>query len=1277
MKKIYLFLVITILTFAGIGTSLAQMVGTNTFLQGHWLEIGMINNDAFGTSTAPAGYHPHGSAGVGEVYDWGHDGWAVGAPAYMGDYTLPGFPTEGWSMQVNGLYNNAWQAGGFPGTGSLTGAPVSYSNAGGRIIGNWSGTASAGGLSVKQETRVDTEASWVVVTTLFKNTTAAPIANVYYERTCDPDNDETWPGGSFTTANTIVHQNDLDHRVQVTAIGNLGASAFMSLCTKDCRAKCFIIPFSLTPVNSLSDIWNEAGTASGYYYTGSNTNDEGIGLVYNLGTIAPGDSAIISYAYVFSNNNGIDSALPDPQLVVNGVPVTNALPPNPTIDTFNTCSVPGMTSLPVSILYATDKDWSWSSWTWTPSTGLTSTTGTSVIININLLTGPTTFTITGTDSATGMKDCNNKVFLLTILPCHTAHNNSPCEGDTLKLWDFGDSTGATYAWTGPGGFTSTQQYISIFPAVFSDSGLYHVIKTIGTVHDSDSTYVYIRPKPILNLTTNAPLCFGMVDTLTLGVTPFTPGETFLWSGPAGYTSTQQYPTINGFVPIDSGMYRVIGTTSWGCKDTAFIDIGMIPQPLPPTISQPRYCQGTPFGAYTISGLVPGGYVIWYPSGTGGTGTLIPTPINTTVPQKTKVYFSQKSGGCESKRDSITVWVVTTPAAPTVTGTMQYCQFIGPVTTLNVMPATADTLSWYYAATGGIPYYTEPLPNITTAGIYNYWVSQTDTGCESSRTPVTITIHPKPSPPIVTQTPWCQFRTPGPVVAAPSGIGDFLLWYGPGVTAGSTVAPTPGSLIAPDTISYYVTETTIYGCVSDSSLDVVVIKVKPPVPLTKDIAYCQHDIAKPLNWLVDSIATSHLNWYYNGTSVTPTPTPVTDTLPGTYTWYVSQTVPNNITGCEGDSASVSVRIVYKPVFGIQVSAPFVCQYDSLTLSYCCGPALFAAGYLWTLPAGATAVGGTSIYDSIIRVEFDAANQNNYVVLRASDDSNFCASYDTVRIKVIAQPTMLAFTKGDVCLGDTTLLGLTDRSSGASIYTWYIDSVLMANSTAITTISANSNSGGPFLISWVDSGKHVVMVTTKSTEGCKSRPAFDSINVHASPDASFKILGIDSGSVFGDKFCLEDSVQFSANAINYSYSYAWAPSHSFANINQAVIFGKMESTHSIITLKVTDPFGCYATTNMELTPGTCCAVTFPDAFTPNGDGKNDVFRPIFPAGSFHRFHKFQVANRWGAVVFEGGNSNTSWDGTLNGVPQDMGVYFYYIKYDCGGSTFETKGDVTLIR
>ena len=58
-------------------------------------------------------------------------------------------------------------------------------------------------------------------------------------------------------------------------------------------------------------------------------------------------------------------------------------------------------------------------------------------------------------------------------------------------------------------------------------------------------------------------------------------------------------------------------------------------------------------------------------------------------------------------------------------------------------------------------------------------------------------------------------------------------------------------------------------------------------------------------------------------------------------------------------------------------------------------------------------------------------------------------------------------------------------------------------------------------------------------------------------------------------------------------------------------------------------------------------------------------------------FKVYNRWGECVFMTNDKEKGWDGTYKGVPQDMGTYYYYLKYDCGGKTMEQKGDLTLIR
>ena len=556
--------------------SFAQIVAGSCYLQGTFLEIGVYTDAAFGAPTAPTGYHPDAGTSLGEVYDWGHDGWTVGTPKYMGDYTQPGYPQEGWGIQVNGTYNLAYAPWGISGSGTLAGTITSYTTAGGRKIANWQGSM-AGSLFIKQETRVDQNASWVTVTARFYNTGSTTLTGLYYMRTCDPDNTAYWPGGTTTTMNTIVHQNDVDHRVMVSAYdtdftrsGYNKINSYLAIGTKDCRAKAFIIsPYGLYPTvatNMVSDLYNQTGIASGYIYTGSYYNDVGIGVAWNLGNLLAGDSAIISYSYVFNGDGGIDSAHPDPELAINNVPVTS----NP--DTLNACLYPGVDSFPVNVLYGDDKDMSWSHWTWSPSIGLSATTGTSNYLHIDAISGYVTYTITGNDSAAGMNDCNHKVLIFTAHSCHTAYANSPCLGDSLKFGMLGDSTGASYVWYGPGGYVSGVHDPYRYPATWSDTGVYTVLRTRGGVVDSDHVHVIIHPLPLLTLSSNIPLCARLADSLLLVVSPDSIGETFSWTGPNGFTSTSPFPRITPFDSTGTGTYVVHATTQYGCKSTASINV---------------------------------------------------------------------------------------------------------------------------------------------------------------------------------------------------------------------------------------------------------------------------------------------------------------------------------------------------------------------------------------------------------------------------------------------------------------------------------------------------------------------------------------------------------------------------------------------------------------------------------------------------------------------------------------------------------------------------------
>jgi len=527
------------------------------------------------------------------VYDYGHDGWSLPlspTPAYMGDYTYPGSPFEGWEVQMNGVRSQQYASPAYSftpysysGAATMTAAGLTaYSNSGGAIRGFWAGDFNGGGatLHIDQETRIDTFASAVVVTTTFHNTSGTAATGVYYWRSCDPDNDETYafgavtiPGAGFPTDNVINWQNAVlpnpKHKVSVTGTGQSTLHPPLTLCTKDCRAVAVIYnAWGLTVSQDLSALWNQT-YGGAYYNVGANhPGDIGIGLVYNIGTIPSGDSAIISYAYVFNGPTGIDDpgALPDPMLYVAGDTIIT-FP-----DTLNGCLYPGVDSLPVDILFGDDKDWSWGHWTWTPSTGLSSTTGVHNHVILSAIPGDITYTVTGVDSGVYMNDCLNAQFIFTVHSCHQATGNNPCEGGTIYLGMLGDSTGATYYWYGPAGFTSSLHDPVIYPAAMADTGLYYVVRTIGGVPDTDNVHVMVHPLPIVTPLSSIGVCDPLAGTLTLNVNLDSAGEAWQWSGPLGFSSTLQSPVITPFDSSMEGTYIVTGTTVWGCSATGMVNV---------------------------------------------------------------------------------------------------------------------------------------------------------------------------------------------------------------------------------------------------------------------------------------------------------------------------------------------------------------------------------------------------------------------------------------------------------------------------------------------------------------------------------------------------------------------------------------------------------------------------------------------------------------------------------------------------------------------------------
>ncbi|NOX86636.1 MAG: gliding motility-associated C-terminal domain-containing protein, partial [Chlorobi bacterium] len=89
--------------------------------------------------------------------------------------------------------------------------------------------------------------------------------------------------------------------------------------------------------------------------------------------------------------------------------------------------------------------------------------------------------------------------------------------------------------------------------------------------------------------------------------------------------------------------------------------------------------------------------------------------------------------------------------------------------------------------------------------------------------------------------------------------------------------------------------------------------------------------------------------------------------------------------------------------------------------------------------------------------------------------------------------------------------------------------------------------------------------------------------------------------------------------------------------------------------------------------------PNAFTPNGDGLNDEFKPVQRYDLVRTYHLY-IYNRWGQLIFETSDINTGWDGTYKGQPAEQGTYIYKIVYTAastGAAPQSVAGNVMVVR
>lgn len=137
----------------------------------------------------------------------------------------------------------------------------------------------------------------------------------------------------------------------------------------------------------------------------------------------------------------------------------------------------------------------------------------------------------------------------------------------------------------------------------------------------------------------------------------------------------------------------------------------------------------------------------------------------------------------------------------------------------------------------------------------------------------------------------------------------------------------------------------------------------------------------------------------------------------------------------------------------------------------------------------------------------------------------------------------------------------------------------------------------------------------------------------------------------------------------YNYIWSN-----NANTATI---QKLPEGVYTLTVTDSKGCTDSTQLEIAKELCESyVDFPTAFSPNGDGVNDVFRARY-SPDVKKF-TVRIYNRWGELVFAANDILEGWNGSYKNVAQPMSTYVWVAEYSfVDGSSNTSSGNVTLLR
>lgn len=820
-------------------------------------------------------------------------------------------------------------------------------------------------------------------------------------------------------------------------------------------------------------------------------------------------------------------------------------------------------------------------------------------------------------------------------------NNSICQGQSSTL-SAGSYT--SYLWsTG-----STSANISA-----NTSGIYTVTVTDANGCTGSTTFnLTVNPNPTPAITGTTAFCQGGNSTLSAGG-----GYTnYLWS--TGATT----PTLN---VTTGGTYSVTVTNGYGCSASASLPITVYSLPAPVINGPAGICPGA------SAALTTGSFAAYVWS----TGSNSQT-INTTVPGTYAVTVIDANGCVDSV--SYTLAAYTNPT-PVITGTAAICQNQSSL-------LDAGSFASYNWSTGAS---TQTI-SVTQSGTYSVTVTNT-TGCSATAS-FAVLVNPLPTPAITGINAFCSGDSSQLTV---SGNYPSYLWS-TGASSSAVTVNAGGN--------YVVTVTDANGCTASASQSITVWNLPSPV-ITGDDNICIGESS--------TLTTGNYASYQWSTGASTDS--ITTTTAGNYVVTVT-----DMNGCVNTSAPFNIAVHQLPT-AIVSGTTAICIGQSTPLQIdITGTPPFRYGYT----DGSTAFGPFTTSNSTVTIPVAPISATTYTLNLITDlycNGSFNGSA-AITVNPLPQPVITG--PSSICENETAML---DAGTFAA-YQW---------STGENTAFINANTNGNYTCTVTSADGCVNTANFYLTVNPLPVASFtnDSSLTCEVPRIHFTNTSVyPAGSVFNWNF--GDAVSSEMNPVHQYDSTGvfpvtliiTTPAGCVDSVTQNVViiihplplaqfdvspdvaplynstiklinnsenavtwhwdFGDGQKTDIgvsqyqyqspgkyTITLKVTNIAGCESVTSREviITP-----FFIPNAFTPNGDGKNETFYD--PGYAFDvKLVTMRIWNRWGQMVFSTDNMSHVWDGKdASGNDAPQGVYYYTLKVlQNSGHENDYAGSVTLVR